>query len=263
MWNKILLAALVIVVLGSCSAKKKLAQSTPDVTKTDVPVKADLSKATRASLLSTNLSFTTFAAKAKSKVAIGKNSFDVTSNIRIEKDKRIWISISYLLGIEVGRILITPDSVQILNKVQGEYMAKPFSFLYQFASEYLTFENVQSLFLANFSNTLLSNTDFEITQADLFKNLVGKKNELDYLYVINSDNRPQLFRLAQQAKRQKLEANYSEYADHAGQLFPMTLDLLIATGQSAITAKFNYSRVTFNEAVEMPFSISSKYKVIH
>ncbi|UIR54975.1 DUF4292 domain-containing protein [Sphingobacterium sp. SRCM116780] len=262
MWNKFATAVFLVVLLASCSTKKKIT-AVGNKNEVDVVVKSDSKKEAVQKFLSSNLQFTTFSGKAKSKIGFGKSSYDVTTNIRIEKDKKIWISISAILGLEVGRVLITPDSVQILNKFQGEYMAKPFSYLYQYASKDLTFENVQDLFLANLSTNLFNLDDLEIGQPDSIIELRGKKNELNYLYTINQQNRPNLFRLEQISKGQKLEANYTTYADNAGQLFPMGLDLLISGGVTSITANINYSRVSFNEAIEMPFTISNKYKVIN
>lgn len=42
---------------------------------------------------------------------------DFKANIRMKKDSAIWISISPALGIEVLRVLVTPDSVKYLSKI--------------------------------------------------------------------------------------------------------------------------------------------------
>lgn len=262
MWNRSVAIILLLVICASCSTRKKTIKKENNIGQVEVLEKTDSKHAIVEKFLLSNLKFTTFSGKAKSKVTLGKSSYDVTANIRIEKDKRIWISITALLGIEIGRVLITPDSIQILNKFQGEYIAKPFSYLYQYASNDLTFANVQDLFLANFSSNLLSTTNFVLDQVSLPIQLSGKKNELSYLYLVNQQNRLDSFRLEQTSKGQKLEASYADYANHAGMLFPMGLELLILGGDMRIMANFNYSRVSFNEAVDMPFAISNKYKVI-
>ena len=40
-------------------------------------------------------------------------------NVRLAKDSVIWMSISPALGVEAARILLTPDSVQVLSKLPG------------------------------------------------------------------------------------------------------------------------------------------------
>lgn len=263
MWSRSLVIIAVLFIFVSCSTKKKIAKV--DYTPLEIPTidKEDSRTEIAQKFLLSNLEFTTFSGKAKSKISIGKSSQDATVNIRIEKDKKIWISITALLGLEVGRVLITPDSVQILNKFQGEYIGKPFSYLYQYASEDLTFANVQDLLLANFSTNLLNAHNFEVDLKSIPIQLRGQKNELSYLYLVNQQNKLDSFSLEQAAKGQKLEANYASYSNNGGMLFPMALELLISGGDTSISANFNYSRVSFNEAVEMPFTISNKYKVIN
>lgn len=263
MWSRSLAVICLLFILASCSTKKKIVKVESDTVEIPTIDKGDSKIEIAQKFLLTNLEFTTFSGKAKSKINIGKSSQDATVNIRIEKDKKIWISITALLGIEVGRVLITPDSIQILNKFQGEYIGKPFSYLYQYASEDLTFANVQDLLLANFSTNLLNTNDFEVDQKSMPIKVIGQKNALTYLYMVNQQNKLDSFSLEQVAKGQKLEANYASYSNNGGLLFPMALQLLISGGDTNISANFNYSRVSFNEAVEMPFTISNKYKVIN
>ena len=40
-------------------------------------------------------------------------------NVRMAKDSVIWMSISPALGVEAARVLLTPDSVQVLSKLPG------------------------------------------------------------------------------------------------------------------------------------------------
>lgn len=266
MWNKIVWVSAVVFLLSSCSSKKKLLKGADLKAENELVIKDNTREAKKNSLRNlflTNLNYSTFSGKAKMRLDLGKDNFDVTSNIRIEKDKRIWISISATLGIEVARVLITPDSVQILNKFQSEYMVKPFDYLYRFASPDLTFGNLQDLLLANLSVNLLSDIDqVNFKQDSTSVQLDGKLNQLDFLYKLNNNNRPFQFRLAQLSKKQLLEANYGGYAMASGQEFPMLLKMIISDGRQEIKTEINFNKVTFNEPVEMPFSVSSRYKVI-
>lgn len=42
-----------------------------------------------------------------------------TLNVRMARDSVIWMSISPALGVEAARILLTPDSVQVMSKLPG------------------------------------------------------------------------------------------------------------------------------------------------
>ena len=49
-----------------------------------------------------------------------KRSENFTANIRMRKDSVIWASITSLMGIEVARLLITKDSVEVLDRLKKE-----------------------------------------------------------------------------------------------------------------------------------------------
>src|SRR3954465_156304 len=64
------------------------------------------------------INFKTFSAKIKVEVSDNKGKQpDITAVVRIIKDSAIWMSLSAtFLNIEIYRILITKDSVILLNK---------------------------------------------------------------------------------------------------------------------------------------------------
>ena len=60
---------------------------------------------------------------AKTKITVintdGKTEF--SASVRIKKDSAIWISISPALGIEIVRVLITKDSIKIIDRFNKKY----------------------------------------------------------------------------------------------------------------------------------------------
>src|SRR5918993_935414 len=119
--------ALVIAFTG-CRSTKKLQTAISKRDTLQVPVvesaaerKADSVRFIRqiyTTLDSNRIDFKTFSAKVKVDFEgkDGKKS-DFNANIRLIKDSVMWISINALLGIEAFRVLITPDSVKVMNKV--------------------------------------------------------------------------------------------------------------------------------------------------
>ncbi|RYY31568.1 MAG: DUF4292 domain-containing protein, partial [Chitinophagaceae bacterium] len=99
---------------------------------------------------SNRIDFNTFSAKVK--VAFegkdGKKS-DFNANIRLYKDSALWISINALLGIEAFRVLITPDSVKVLNKVDKIIQLRSVSYLKEVARIPFTFNDLQDLLIGN------------------------------------------------------------------------------------------------------------------
>lgn len=210
-----------------------------------------------------NLDFYTFSGRAKTKIELDKKIHDVTLNVRIERDEAIWLSVSAILGIEVARVLITPDSVKILNKLQGEYIVKPFAYIYNYTNRDITFETLQDLLMANVSSNLLRAADVQVASATDEFIVVGIKEQLSYQYRINKENRPFNFMLQEIGGIQNLEAFYKDYVNTNGYNFPQNIALNIVGENVTLKAQLDYNRVSFNENVEMPFSVPSRYKVIN
>lgn len=260
MWSRALLFVMVgVLVFASCKTKRKIA-----VPSHDTPT--EISAANTASIKTfelNNLDFYTFSGRAKTKIELDKKTHDVTLNVRIERDKAIWLSVSAILGVEVARVLITPDSVKILNKLQGEYIVKPFTYLYHYTNRDITFETLQDLLMANVSSTLLRAADVQVASATDEFIVVGLKEQLSYQYRINKQNRPFNFILQEVGGMQNLEAFYGDYVNTDGYNFPQNIALNIVGENVVLKAQLDYNRVSFNGNVEMPFSIPSRYKVIN
>lgn len=259
MWSRGAIAVLMFsLVLVGCKTKKKVS-----LPKSDIPT--EVSTANAASIKSfemSNLDFRTFSGRAKTKVEMNEQVFDVTLNVRIERDKAIWLSVTATLGIEAARVLITPDSVKILNKLPGEYIGKPFSYIYNYTNRGVDFATLQDLLLANVSSGLLRTDNIQVASATDEFIVVGVKDQLSFQYRIYKNNRPFNFVLQEVGGNQNLEAFYSHYANTAGYNFPQNMALNILGDNTSIKASLVYNRVTFNENIDMPFSVPARYKVI-
>ena len=104
------------------------------------------------------ISFNTFSAKANTSLNIDGNSNDCTLNIRINNNKKIWVSVTALLGIEVARAEITPDSMLVINRLQGVYLKKPFSYMYTYANKQVNYAMLQALLVGNAIPSLLNDS---------------------------------------------------------------------------------------------------------
>src|SRR6478735_2157098 len=99
-----------LVALVACKSKKLVVVNRPTSAVDSAALNKENSiKARLAAIRSKQVSFNTFAGKAKTKLDINGNSNDVTLNIRVARDQKIWISVTAIIGIEVARAQITPD----------------------------------------------------------------------------------------------------------------------------------------------------------
>jgi len=255
MWNKALLLVFsVIFILSSCGTKKKIVVG--DNTSTNTVVLND-------GYTLNNLDFHTFNGRAKTRVEFGDEKQDVTLHIRIDKDKAIWISVTAtVVNYEAARVLITPDSVKILNKLQSEYIVKPFNYVHRFTGEGITFSLLQDLLLANVSKKLIRTEQLTVASSGDEIQLVGINDGLSFQYSLNDNKRPKVFRLNTVGGNESLEAFYSSFAAITGYNFPQNQSINLNTNYIVIKALLNYNKLEFNEMVDMPFTVPTKYKVV-
>ena len=73
------------------------------------------------------------------------------ATIRMRKDSVIWVSVTPMLGIEVIRMMLTPDSLFFLSKAPGnEFVYRgPFTELCNLTQTQIEFDMLQDLFIGN------------------------------------------------------------------------------------------------------------------
>ena len=73
-----------------------------------------------------HLDYNWFTTKLNGKIKKNGADTPVSANLRIRKDSVIWLSVSALLGIEVARIQITPDSLKLMSRINKTYWTGDF-----------------------------------------------------------------------------------------------------------------------------------------
>ncbi|MBE9585328.1 DUF4292 domain-containing protein [Mucilaginibacter sp. JRF] len=255
-WNKILLVSLGLIVFASCKSKKQVVvnRNATTAVKPASDVEARLT-----AIRAKQLTFNTFSAKAKTQLNINGNNQDVTLNIRINRDKKIWVSVTAILGVEVARALITPDSIQVVNKFQGVYLKKPFNYIHKFASKQIDYTTLQSLLVGNAIPKLLNDSiTFEASAPNITGS--GKLDELVYKLVLGADMRVTQTTLANQQLQQSLQVTNNTFIQTPdNKVVPSQIDIASVVKKQKIQVNLRYNKVEFDQQLDYPFSIPDKY----
>jgi len=262
--NKLLIVC-VLLAMVSCKARKRAMSVTSTTPKVDNTVSIattppDLTyvKNELAAIKNHQITFNTFSGRAATKLDINGSSNDVTMNVRIARDKKIWVSITALLGIEVARAMITPDSIKVINKLQGLYLKKPFSFVYKYASRQVNYKTIESLLVGNAMPEVL--TENSTVKADMGNvALSGTLQDLVYNLTLGSNMRVTQFNLTNEAEQQALLVTNSNFIQANNKLVPSQIDILSTIQNKKIQANLHYSKVDFDLDLDFPFNIPERY----
>jgi hypothetical protein len=203
--------------------------------------------------------FNTFSGRAKAKLDINGDENDVTLNIRIQRDKKIWVSVTAIAGIEVARALITPDSILLMNRLQSIYLKKPFSYVAQFAGNKVNYKTLESLLVGNaIPEALNENSDIQTTKGAT--TLTGRLSSLVYVMALGPDNKVNQLNLNDQDAGQSMQVNNSAYAQAgAGKIMPLQVDMSSTVKSKKITVNLHYTKEEFDQPLEYPFTIPARY----
>ena len=255
--NKLLIVFCIAAIFG-CKAKKQVIVRKADSVAVKPTVNPALAKLE--AIRSKQVTFNTFSGRAKTKLNIDGKSNDVTLNIRIQKGKKIWVSITALLGIEVARALITPDSVLVVNKLQSVYLKKPFSFIHTYAGKQANYETVESLLVGNAIKELLNENGKVETSASGNTTINGNLQNLVYNLLVGPDMKVTKTSFANAAARQSLQVTNSQFIDAEGRIVPSQINIVSNVQNRSIEAELQYNRTEFNRVLEYPFSIPGGFE---
>lgn len=245
-----------LLAIVSCKAKKQLLVN--KITKDTIAVSSPVLMTRLNSIRFSQLNFATFSGKAKTQITLNGSSNNVTMNVRIEKGKRIWVSVTAIVGIEVARALITPDSILVINKLQNLYVQQPFSYIYKYASDKLDYSSVEALMIGNAIPQLL-NEKAELKTDTADTEIKGTLDNLVYNVIVGADLKVKETNLSNPYEPQELHVNNSAPMAVGDRTLPSQIDINSVVGNKKAKISLHYVKVDFDKPLEYPFNIPDGY----
>ena len=197
--------------------------------------------------------YNTFSCKAKISYSDQQNGVvNLNATIRMKKDSVIWISVSPGIGIEVARILITADSIRIIDRINHKYISRGVAYLGQFISYPVDLREMQNII----TGTPIGYSDASLTasKGDSSVMFVSADSDWNSNIVVNSkDFLIHQFLMQNKRKNKKLEVEFYNYNyDNAS---PFSLDRYMQINNpDPITISVDYSHIKINDAIRFPFN---------
>ena len=222
-----------------------------------LPVK-DLTKA----ISKNRVDFKKFRSRVKTTYDDGKRSQQVIVNIRMEKDKAIWISANML--VPIAKILITPIKVSFFEKFQKTFFEGDISFINNQFNTNFDFEDIQNL-LIGLPLADLNRGRWETISHPKYYILTPKSSKTQLRPTFFYD--PSDFSLREQrflvsGTMQSLTIKYINYQRLEGEFLPREIEISLFDGRDLKRITLEYTRVDFPDQLSLPFKIPDGYKPI-
>jgi len=207
-----------------------------------------------------NAKFKTLQAKVKIDIIQDLKESSYTVNLRMEKDKTIWINAT--LGMV--RVMISPSRVQYYSRLTDEYFDGDYKLLSDLLGIELNFDKVQSLLIGEPLFNLKDDTyvisideDSYILQPKIQSSLL----EL-FLLLNPSHFKMDSQQLLQPSKRRFLQIDYLGYQDVNKEILPQNIKIIAIEDSEELNLILEYKSVSVNEEVRFPFKVPSGYDEI-
>jgi hypothetical protein len=252
--NSLLLLA--VIFLLACSSQKK----TVKPIRPDVVVESKKQAVTINQLQKNQVVYSTFTTKAISKLALNGKDYDVTLNIRIKSKELIWVSVIAFPGIEAARALITPDSIQVLDRLNDNYINKPFSYINDYTNNDIDFETLEAMLVGNLIPLVFKNSDKIISNNDAYQ-LKDKTDNMFYQADLNKDFKTQALLFLALDNTKKLNASISSFEKIENYWLPFSININSSAINNKIDVKMEYSKTQLNMPLEFPFNVPKRFSV--
>lgn len=267
--RKIFYALALIIIVASCRPAKKVQHIEQAISKKDTSVRVTQKKTVDSFAIVKNIisnlsqkriDFTTFNAKVKIDYEGKENSDQATAYIRIRKDSIIWISLTGALGIEGMRVLISKDSVRLMNKLEKKVEYRSIAYLQQLAEIPFDFYALQDLIVGNpvfIDSNIVSykSTNHELLvlmTGNIFKHLITlSTNDFTVLHSKLDD--------IDSARNRTADITYGKYESTGTFNFSTSRKITVAE-KSKLDINLDFKSYNFNKPQDYPFNIPKNYK---
>lgn len=269
--RSILYSCVALLVLAvSCRPAKKVQRIENAISKKDtvqkVIVKKDevdslaIIKNIVYNLKSKRIDFSTFSAKIKVEYQDKNGNDQANANLQMQKDSAIWIQLTGPFGIEGYRLLVTKDSVKLMNKLNKTVQYRSINYLKELTQIPFDFYTLQDVIIGNpvfVDGNIASYKDAEnnlqvLIIGKVFKHLLTLDKNSTHLVHSKLDD-------VDSVRNRTCDITFSQYEQNGETAFSTHRQISVAE-QSRLDVTLDFKKYTFNQPVSFPFNIPKNFK---
>ena len=258
---RIAVCSIVLLILAGCKGGKELISERP----VSQEVRNNFE-----SLMASYPDWNTFSAKGSADLSFGASgSLSASTQLRMVRGEVLQISVRIILGIEVTRLYMTPDSLFLVNKMQKQYVAASLQEIGEKLSSPVSLQTVQDallgrIFLLNSANNAYGIDDFEVMESGSSRwSLSPKRQDERFGYRFDLDEIKLLStQMGSTSGHKEIVCHYTDFIKQGqSENFPTKMKIAL-TGLSvpvSLNLRYDSSSVSWNGKVGVEKPALSKY----
>ncbi|MGC4101772.1 DUF4292 domain-containing protein [Ferruginibacter sp.] len=219
-------------------------------------------KETMAGLKSHYIDYKTFNAKIKVEYEDSKGKQpDITAVVRVVKDSAIWMSLTAtIFNLEVFRLLITKDSVILMNIRDKEVQYRSLDYLQEVTEIPFDYQTIQDMLIGNpifldssvVSYKKLDSKILVSTLGQYFKNLLTLSSDNNVLLHSKLDD-------VDVNRNRTADITYDDFENKNGMIFSTYREITVSE-KNKLDIRLNYKQYEFNKDLSITFKVPKNYK---
>ena len=249
--KKVSLLAITILVLFSCSSKRKIIPS-GDANYT-------YSKGEMLDMIRThNQDFTFFNSGFSFDFSSDRYELSGTGVARMQKDSAIWTVIKKI-GLEVARLKITKDSFALINRFEGTYMLRDLNYLKLAGVLDVTMNDVQKIIIGNVMIPIAGNCSIDEMHSNT---LTCKDKKYDLTYTFDPvTGHIKSMKIDEKRQKRQLYTEYEMYKNVANEkLIPLQRKISFQSTEGSINLNIQFDNIELDNPKDMKFIIPQHYE---
>lgn len=208
------------------------------------------------------IDFKTFNAKIKVEYEDSKGKKpDLNAVVRIVKDSAIWVSITAsFLNFEVSRMLITKDSVILMDMREKEVQYRSLDYLQEVTEIPFTYTEIQDLFIGNPIFLDSNIVSFKKTDGSVLISTAGKF--FKHLLTLSTDNSLLLHSKLDDvdvSRNRTADITYGDFENKDGKDFSTYREVMVSE-KNKVDIRLNYKQYEFNKELTITFRVPKNFK---
>ncbi len=228
--------------------------------------------------------FNTFSSRFSASYKTETTTHNFKGQLRLIRDSAIWVSISPGLGVEILRIMLTPDSVFFMNRVLNQYYKGDYTIVNKSIDIEFSFKAFQSVLINEFflypfsvTDTIAFLNEMEIQKFHRsvklqthrereLKKEMRKSDKPDMIYVqyiLDLMNKKiSGIELKELKYSRDMNVSYTDYDTLSPFIIPNNMVVKYISGETFFDFELTYNKKQFDNNLSCPFSIPDKYQPI-
>ncbi len=188
----------------------------------------------------------------------GNTAQQFNASIRVKKDSLIWMSLS-MFSFEGARVLISPDSFRLINKMTNEYLVRDYSFIQSWILMPVNFEMLQQI-ISGEKISVNEKEKLAVIEDGCYVLYLESDKLFEKIWVDTQNYTLKKILLKDKLLKQDMTITFESYNSLNQKPFSYKRNIIIHRDAATMKLSMDITKAHIDEELNFPFEVNEKYK---